>query len=106
MRLRSQLAILVVLAGLGDVHSATAKTIQILMDQIAFVPSAATVAVGDTIAWINRDVVAHTATARNGDWDVTIQAGETQTLVVRKPGQVDYYCRFHPNMTGRIQISE
>ena len=38
--------------------------------QIAPVATAAKV--GDTIEWINKDIFVHTATARNGDWDVTM----------------------------------
>ena len=53
--------------------------------------------VGDTIEWINKDIFAHTATARNGDWDVTMPPKKTVTLVLKKAGTIDYYCRFHPN---------
>jgi hypothetical protein len=56
------------------------------------------------ITWVNRDIVAHTATAR-GDWDVMIQANESASLVLTKAGIVEYYCRFHPNMKGRITIT-
>ncbi len=60
--------------------------------------------VGDTVEWENKDVVAHTATVR-GDWDVMIPAKKTASLVLTKPGDVEYYCRFHPNMTARIVIA-
>ena len=52
----------------------------------------------------NRDIVAHTATARGG-WDVMIPANESASLVLTKAGIVEYYCRFHPNMKGRITIT-
>jgi len=26
--------------------------------------------------------------------------------VLMAPGQVDYYCKFHPNMTGQISVSK
>ena len=50
------------------------------------------------------DIVAHTATAR-GDWDVMIEANKSARLVLKKAGIVEYYCRFHPNMKGRITIT-
>jgi plastocyanin len=50
------------------------------------------------------DIVAHTATAR-GDWDVMIPANESASLVLTKAGIVEYYCRFHSNMKGRIIIT-
>ena len=62
--------------------------------------------VRDTIAWTNQDVVAHTSTARNGDFDITIAAGKTAAFVVRKAGQVDYCCRLHSNMTARLTVQD
>jgi len=53
---------------------------------------------------INKDVFAHTATARNGDFDVTMPPKKTVTLVLTKAGTVDYYCRFHPNMKAMLKI--
>jgi hypothetical protein len=52
----------------------------------------------------HKDIVAHTATVR-GDWDVMIPANESVSLVLTKAGIVEYYCRFHPNMKGRITIT-
>jgi plastocyanin len=57
--------------------------------------------VGDTIEWVNKDILAHTATVK-GDWDVMIPAGKSASLVLKKAAAVEYYCRFHPNMKGRI----
>ena len=85
--------------------SAHAATIQITMDKLVFSPAEASAKVGDTIEWINKDVLAHTATARNGDWDVTIPPKKTVTSVVKKAGAVDYYCRFHPNMKAVLNVA-
>jgi plastocyanin len=60
--------------------------------------------VGDTIEWINKDFIAHTATVPD-DWDVTIAANASASLVLKKSGTVEYYCRFHPNMKGRIAVT-
>ena len=51
---------------------AHAATIQIVMENLVFSPAEVSAKVGDTIEWINKDVFAHTATARNGDFDVTM----------------------------------
>ena len=40
-------------------------------------PAEASAKIGDTIEWINKDVLAHLATARNGDWDVTLPPEKT-----------------------------
>jgi plastocyanin len=83
---------------------AHAATIQISMENLVISPTEASAKVGDTIEWINRDVFAHTATARNGDFDVAIAPKKTVTLVLQKAGTVDYYCRFHPNMKAVLKI--
>jgi plastocyanin len=85
--------------------SAHAATIQISIENLVFAPAEATAKVGDTIEWINNDVFAHTATARNGDFDVTIPPKKTVTLVLKKGGAVDYYCRFHPNMKALLTVT-
>jgi plastocyanin len=90
---------------LGLSVSAHAATIQITMENLAIAPAMASAKVGDTIEWINKDIFAHTATAKNGDWDVTIPPKTTATLVLKKAGAIDYYCRFHPNMKAVLTIA-
>jgi plastocyanin len=87
-----------------DSVPAHAEMIQVTIDNLVFLPEELKAKAGDTIAWINKDIVAHTATAR-GDWDVMIPANESASLVLTKAGIVEYYCRFHPNMKGRITIT-
>src|ERR1700747_1016459 len=83
---------------LGAPVSAQAATIQISMENLEIMPAEASAKVGDTIEWINKDVFAHTATARSGDFDVMLPPKKGGTLVVKKAGTFEYYCRFHPNM--------
>jgi plastocyanin len=83
---------------------AHAATIQIVMENLVISPADATARVGDTVEWINKDIFAHTATARNGDFDVTIPPKKTVTSVLKKAGTVGYYCRFHPNMKAVLKI--
>ena len=85
--------------------SAHAATIQITMENLVISPAEATAKVGDTVEWINKDIFAHTATARNGDWDVTMPPNKTVTSVLKKAGTIDYYCRFHPNMKAMLIVS-
>ena len=85
---------------------ARADTIQVKMEKLGFVPTEITALVGDTFEWINSDFVAHTATARDGSWDVLIPVNAKKTAVLKTEGTVEYYCKFHPNMTGRIAVSK
>ena len=85
-------------------ESARAETIQVKIEKLTFTPSEVTAHVGDTIEWVNADFVAHTATARDGAWDLQIAPSATASIVLNADGTVDCYCRFHPNMTGQITI--
>ena len=85
--------------------SAQAATIQITMENMVISPANASAKVGDTIEWINKDILVHTATARNGDFDVTMPAKKTVTSVLEKAGTTDYYCRFHPNMKATLIVA-
>jgi plastocyanin len=89
---------------LGASISARAATIQISMENLVISPAEASAKVGDTVERINKDIFAHTATARNGDWDVTIPPKKTVTSVLKKAGAIEYYCRFHPNMKATLAI--
>ena len=93
------------IAVLGMSVPAHAATIQISMQNLVIAPAAASAKVGDTIEWINKDILAHTATARNGDWDVTLPPNRTVKLVLKKAGTIDYYCRFNPNMKATLTVS-
>jgi plastocyanin len=82
-----------------------AETIRITIDKLNFTPAQVSAHVGDTIEWVSSDFVAHTATARNKDWDVAIPPKGTGRVIVQHAGDLDYFCRYHPNMTGRISVA-
>lgn len=59
---------------------------------------------GDTLVWVNRDLVPHTVTAE-GSWDSgEVAPGGTFTLVVEATGGIRYLCRYHPTMTGSLDV--
>ena len=84
---------------------AQAATIEITMENLVISPAEVSAKVGDTVELINKDIFAHTATARNGDFDVTMPPKKTVTMVLKKAGTVEYYCRFHPNMKATLTIA-
>src|ERR1700750_2133116 len=90
---------------LGSSVSAHAATIQITMENLVISPAEATAKVGDTIELVNKDVFVHTATARNGDFDVSMPPKKTVTYILRKAGTIEYYCRFHPNMKAVLNVA-
>jgi len=91
-----------VLAG-GTLARAHNGTVHVTIDKLAFQPAEIEVKAGETIEWTNRDPFAHTATVKGG-WEVSIPPGKSASHVVTADDSVDYYCRFHPNMKGRIKV--
>ena len=87
------------------VTAATPPTHRIEMRNMRFGPVPARIKAGDTIVWINRDIVPHTATARNGSFDIDVPSGGSATMVVGSAGKVAFYCRYHPGMRGELTIS-
>lgn len=86
--------------------SARAEVIEIRAEKLVFTPAQISAHVGDTIVWVNADFVAHTATARNGAWDIMMPPNTKKELALKSAGAVDYYCKFHPNMIGKITVTE
>ncbi len=91
-----------VLAG-GALARAHDGTVHVTIEKLAFLPAEIEVKAGETIAWTNKDPFAHTATVKGG-WEVPIPPGKTATHVAAAGDTVGYYCRFHPNMKGRIRV--
>jgi plastocyanin len=78
-------------------------THRVTIDSTSYTPARLTVHVGDTIEWVNKDVIPHTATAKAGSFDSKVLAtGATFRYTVKAKGATDYACLFHPTMTGRI----
>jgi len=97
-----------VLAGLLQIAlaapSSAGEVARVTINGLAFSPPEIQAKVGDTIEWVNGDFVDHTATAKTGEWDVTIGAGKSAQLQLTHAGLLAYFCRIHPNMTGTIHV--
>jgi len=72
---------------------------------LEFTPKELAVAPGDTITWVNYDLVPHTVTADDESWDSGLvgSQGQWQT-VVQADMHTTYFCRYHPSMTARLRI--
>lgn len=90
----------------GGIAGAQADVVKIRISDLEFVPAAVSARVGDTIEWSNADFVPHAATARGGEWNVEIAEDGTGRLELRQAGDVEYYCKYHPMMVGRIHVSQ
>jgi YVTN family beta-propeller protein len=72
----------------------------------AFGPQSLTIRVGDSITWSNDDGPSHTVTFKDGSPGAkSLAPGQTFTRVFDKAGTYDYFCSFHPYMTGKVIVS-
>ena len=76
----------------------------IQIQQMKFLPANITVHAGDTIMWINNDMVAHDVTEeKNKSWSSSLlQPGKSWKLVPKS--SADYYCSIHAVMKGSFEV--
>jgi plastocyanin len=92
-------------AGARLTSGAKPVTHTVTVDGSRFEPARLTAHVGDTIVWVNKDLIPHTATAKGGRFDSkAIAAGASWRFKATAKGAVDYGCLFHPTMTGRLEV--
>lgn len=95
----------------GDANSSQAvATDKIDITNYAFSPANATVKVGTTVTWTNKDAVGHTVTSDDGSDggldSKLLNQGETYTKTFDKAGTFTYHCTAHPYMKGTITVTE
>lgn len=72
---------------------------------MAFHPAELRVHPGDTVVWVNRDLVPHTATAADSAWtSPPLARGERWRMVVRAAAAGSYLCVFHPVMEAHLIV--
>ena len=104
MQSQRHVRMIAVLALIFSAGLAEAETVEVTVDKMAFSPADIEARVGDTIEWINKDIFVHTATVKGG-FEIMLPLKKSGSVVIKKAGAIDYYCRFHPNMKGRITVS-
>jgi plastocyanin len=81
------------------------REIVVVMDNMNFGRLPSDAKVGDVIVWDNRDTVQHTATARDGSFDVRLQPGKKGRTVLRSAGNIAIYCIYHPMMRATLKVA-
>ena len=92
-----------------DVEAREPATHTVVIEGMRFTPSAVTVRPGDSVTWINKDIVDHTATtpasaSRPFDSQL-IGQGKSWTRRFTAVGTYEYLCTYHPTMTGSVTVS-
>ena len=84
---------------------AAPRTHTVVIDKMKFGVMPAGVKPGDRIVWVNKDMFRHTATARDGSFNVDLMPGAKGTSVVRRAGAIPVFCRYHPAMRTTLKVS-
>jgi plastocyanin len=80
------------------------KTHTVTMTDMRFEPATVTVAPGDLMIWVNKDIVDHTATAEGTFDSGVIAAGKSWSYRVRRKDDYTYVCTLHPTMKGVLRV--
>jgi len=83
--------------------AAAAPTVhRVVLDKMKFGPLPANLRAGDVILWVNNDLFRHSATARDGSFNLDLPPGRSGRTVVKRKGAIPFFCKYHPGMKGVI----
>ena len=87
---------------------AAVTTDEVEIEDLAFRPQNITVKKGTTVTWTNKDDVAHTVTADSGSGPKSelLTKGESYSFTFSEVGEFSYHCTPHPQMTGKVTVTE
>lgn len=85
--------------------AAAPHTYTVVIDKMKFGAVPAGLHPGDIIVWENRDIFRHTATAKDGSFNVDLPARARGKTVVKKSGAVPFFCKYHPGMKGVLKVA-
>jgi plastocyanin len=85
-------------------EKAIPKVHTVEIKQMQFQPAELTVQKGDTVVWINKDIVAHDVTEEsNKAWTSSIlPSGKSWSMVATQSS--NYYCSIHVVMKGKLIV--
>lgn len=102
------LLLVLVVCGLGSAaEPAGPKTHVVRIESMKFTPNVISVHLGDTVEFLNTDLVPHTVTERSTRaFDSgMINSKETWKLVAGEEGTLRYRCIYHPDMASTIIVT-
>lgn len=83
--------------------AARARVHVIVIDKMQYGPMPTGVRAGDIIEWTNKDILEHSATARDGRFDVDLKPGASGRITATA-GTLAFFCKFHPTMTASVVV--
>lgn len=81
----------------------------VFLQDLTYEPAELTVSAGTRVTFINEDDEVHTIVAGNrgaptGEFEETLEPGESFSFLFEVPGAYDYYSSVYPGMEGRIIV--
>ncbi len=93
----------------GNASDTPVSTNAVAIKDFAFSPVDVKVKVGTTVTWTNKDSAAHTVTSDSSSDDSfdsgSLAQGKTFTHTFKKAGTFSYHCNFHPDMMGKVEVT-
>jgi plastocyanin len=75
------------------------------IEGMVFQPKTIAIAAGDSVVWINKDLVPHAAASSGAGFDSKVlQFNESFARTFVSAGEFEYVCPFHPAMKGTLQV--
>lgn len=79
----------------------------VAMEGTTFVPGEVTVAVGQTVTWVNKDPFPHNVSSTPGGFSSQdLQPGEEWRFTPKTEGRIPYVCTLHPGMKGTLIVGQ
>jgi plastocyanin len=80
-----------------------ANTIEVKIDNFAFVPKSVTIKQGETVTWTNRDDIPHVIVSTEKKFSSPVlDTDQAFSFTFQEPGSYPYCCKIHPTMTGTV----
>jgi len=103
---RSLIATALVLAIAGSAlaeDAPLAPTVKI--ENFTFSPAELTIKPGTTVTWENADDIPHSVVDKGTKFkSKPLDTGDKFSMTFTEPGEVTYFCGFHPHMVGKIIV--
>jgi plastocyanin len=95
------------MAGPSTATNGGASGAIVSIDNFLFDPKELIVPAGTTVTWVNAEDIPHTATSKASPTlfdSKTLDKDDKFSFQFNTPGTYDFFCKFHPTMTGRVIV--
>ena len=80
-------------------------TTTVAIRDFVFAPAVVKIKLGEAIVWVNSDEEPHTVVAKDKSFrSSTLDTSQKFVQTFSAAGEFEYFCSFHPHMTGRIVV--